>query len=199
MKKHMILNVYVNKSTNILTGSEIQINSSIQCFPIPQEMIFQVTRIARPTSALSPCALSKPHCRGSREMHGSRRDVRLYARFAGAARYLHSSPELSRLSLRFREYSYQLTNYLPVWESALQKEKTIFCKSSLFWVRNPKAKNILSYVWDYNPIYTLTPIRDTHGRLFLFGTEKWANVSSWKAVFVFLMILASTTLNIMLQ
>ena len=68
-------------------------------------------RIARPTSALSPCALSRAHCRGSREMHGSRRDARLYARFAGAARYLHSSPELSRLSLRFREYSVKARNF----------------------------------------------------------------------------------------
>ena len=110
-QKHMIPNFFVNNGTNILTGSEIQINSSIRFFPIPQEMIFQVARIALPTSALSPCALSKPHCRGSREMHGSRRDPRLYARFAGAARYLHSSPELSRLSLRFREYSVKARNF----------------------------------------------------------------------------------------
>ena len=150
MKKHMILNVYVNKSTNILTGSEIQINSSIQCFPIPQKMIFQFTRIARPTSALSPCALSKPHCRGSREMHGSRRDPRLYARFAGAARYLHSSPELSRLSLRFREYSYQLTNYLPVWESALQKERshsTIFANDFVCWLLHEGQQDNFDCKW----------------------------------------------------
>ena len=133
MKKHMILNVYVNKSTNILAGSEIQINSSIQCFPIPQEMIFQVTKIARPTSALSPCALSKAHCRGSREMHGSRRDARLYARFAGAARYLHSSPELSRLSLRFREYSVKGRN-LPIIS---QCERVLCKKKKQFFASHP--------------------------------------------------------------
>ena len=72
----MTPNVYVNNGTNTLTGSEIQINSSIRFFPIPQEMIFQERRrIALPTSALSPSALSKAHCRGSREMHGSRRDA----------------------------------------------------------------------------------------------------------------------------
>ena len=145
MKKHMILNVYVNKSTNILTGSEIQINSSIQCFPIPQKMISQFTRIARPTSALSPCALSKPHCRGSREMHGSRRDPRLYARFAGAARYLHSSPELSRLSLRFREYSVKGRN-LPIisqWVRALCKKNVHIPQSKHLKGRlGPRVLNI---------------------------------------------------------
>ena len=71
-------NVYVNIGTSTVCIIETLINSSIRFFPIPQEMIFQERRrIALPTSALSPCALSKAHCRGSREMHGGRRDARV--------------------------------------------------------------------------------------------------------------------------
>ena len=69
-QKHMIPNGNVNNGTNILTGSEIQINSSIRFFPIPQEMIFQELQ----ESAAHLCSLSVRAVQGA--LQGIERDAR---------------------------------------------------------------------------------------------------------------------------
>ena len=57
----------------ILTGSEIQINSSTRFFPIPQEKIFQVARKAK-NSASHLCSLSVRAVQGA--LQGIERDAR---------------------------------------------------------------------------------------------------------------------------
>lgn len=120
-------NVYVNIGTSTVSIIETLINSSIRFFPIPQEMSFQVARIALPTSALSPGALSKPHCRGSREMHGSRRDAlvrTLRRRRALPSQLSRALPALPKISWIFLP-AYQLSSSV---RECFAKRTLIICK-----------------------------------------------------------------------